>query len=106
MDELQRKSPIAKIADYFVAHMKAEPLPFKSSYEAKMENSVAKLKFDGKAAAKQLFSIQKYDEPETDASSICSLLLTRRALVDQLALAEQLVKREQIKRQIIDRFNN
>lgn len=105
VDELHRKSPIQKIADYFVKNMKQEPLPFKNSYESKMENSFQKLKFDAKHAHKELFSIQKYDQPETD-TSIFNLVLTRRALVDQLALAEQLVKREQIKRQIIDRFNN
>lgn len=105
MDELHRKSPIQKIADYFVKNMNQEPLPFKNAYESKIENSVQKLKLDAKHGSKQLFSIQRYGQPESD-DSIFNLVLTRRALVDQLALAEQLVKREQIKRQIIDRFNN
>ena len=86
--------------------MKNESINFKSSYEDKIENSFQKLKFDTKAAPKQLLSIQKYDQHEKDEISIYGLVFARRALVDQLALAEQLVKREQIKKKIIDKFNN
>ena len=105
MDEFHRKSPIQKIADYFVKHMKSESAPFKNAYESKVENSFQKLKFDAKVGHRQVCSITKLGQSENDMS-IFNLMLTRRALVDQLALAEQLVKREQIKRQIIDRCDN
>lgn len=86
--------------------MKCENVVFRNSYESKVENSFQKLKFDAKPIHKELFSIKKYDQDEKDEVSIFSLMLTRRTLVDQLALAEQLVKREQIKRKIIDKLTN
>lgn len=106
IDEFHRKSPIQKIADYFVKNMKQEGPTFRNSFESKVENGNQKLKFDAKLAHKELFSIRRYDQPDKDEVSIFSLMLARRALIDQLALAEQLVKREQIKRKIIDRINN
>jgi len=106
VDEFHRKSPIQKIADYFVKNMKQESLTYKNSFESKVENGFQKLKFDAKPASRALFSIKKYDQSEKEDVSIFSLVFTRRALVDQLALAEQLVKREQIKRKIIDKINN
>ena len=87
--------------------MRSESVAFRSSYESKLENNSQKLKYDAKPAQKALFSIQRYEpQQEKETVSLFGLVLARRALVDQLAMAEQLVKREEVKRRIIDRLGN
>lgn len=95
-----------KIADYFVKNMKRYKFKLENSFESKIENSFQKLKLDTKNASKELFTIKKYAQQETDETQLNSILTARRSLVDQLALAAQLVKRERIKRSIIERINN
>ena len=71
-----------------------------------MINGYQKLKFDAKPASKSNISFKKYIQSEKDTMSVENMILARKLLVDQLSIATQLVKREQIKRKIIDRLPN
>ena len=106
VEEFRRKSPVQKIADYFVKNIRQQEFRFGNSFESKIENNFQKLKFDTKTVPKELFSIKKYRQFDKDELPLDALLVTRRSLVDQLALSVQLVKREQIKRKIIEKITN
>ena len=71
--------------------MKKESSNFNNSYERKIENRFQKIKNDSKTMAKDDFSL-------------ANMVVARKLLVEQLGLTSQLVKREEIKRKIIEKL--